>query len=88
MRENSGTALGIVGATVAFFLALPAVIVVIVYLFITVYAIVKAFGVGGGSAHAVTILLGVLIIVTTLVAAHAALTQFIGRPLTPKKRRR
>ena len=87
MRENSGSALGIVGATVAFFVLLPAVLVICVYTFITAYAIVKAFGVGGATANAVTILLGVTFIVTTLVALHAAMTYFIGRPLTPKKRR-
>jgi hypothetical protein len=87
MKENGGLALGIGVVAVAFFAILPVLIVVLVYLFLTTYAIVKAFGVGGPHPNPSTILIGVVAIVGTLVTVLTAGFALMGRAMDAKKRR-
>jgi hypothetical protein len=58
----TGIGLAIAGTIVAFFATLPFMFIVVLYVFLTIYAIVRAIGLG--------------------VVIH-----FVGRSLTPKKRR-
>jgi hypothetical protein len=86
MREHTGLSLGIAAAIVAFFMVLPALLVVTIYSFITVYAIVKAIGSAPTSPSAITVLLGVIGLVTTFSLLLAGLVTFAGRSMNPKKR--
>ena len=86
MRENSGSALALAIASITFFAILPALLVVLVYLFVTVYAIAKAFGAGGRHPDPVTVLLGVTLIVATVTTLLAVGLRLLGRRMDPRKR--
>ncbi len=87
MSENSGIAGAIAAMTLAFFALLPALLVVLLFLFLLAYMIVKAFGPADAHVSAVTVYLGLVLIVTTLVALLAAGMALIGRSMAPRKRR-
>ena len=86
MKENSGLAIAIAAGMILFFAVLPAAIVVLVYLFLSVYAIVKGAGAGGRSPNPATVLVGVTLIVSTLVALLYAGIALVGRAMEPNKR--
>ena len=86
MKENSGLAIAIAAGAIFCFAVFPAVIVVLVYLFGTVYAIAKAIGVGGRSPNPGTVLIGVVLLVSTLVTLLYVGIAVIGRAMDPKKR--
>ncbi len=88
MREHSGVAGAIAGASFVFFVALPALLAISFIAFLLVYAIVKVFGVGGEGPSAGTVILGALgaqALLSTLLAAGAG---WLGRSMSPRKRRR
>jgi hypothetical protein len=87
MKENSGLALAIGAVAIAFFVLVPVLIVVLVYLFLTTYAIVKAFGVGGPHPNPSTILIGVVAIVGMLVTLLTVGFALLGRTMDARKRR-
>jgi hypothetical protein len=87
VKENSGLALAIGAVTIVFFAVLPVMTVVLVYLFLTTYAIVKAFGVGGPHPNASTILIGVVAIVGALVTLLTMGLALLGRAMDAKRRR-
>jgi uncharacterized protein (UPF0333 family) len=80
-RRNRGQAL------VEFALILPVLLVVGIYTFITIYAIVKAVSSGSDTANAVTIMIGVVGLVTLFVTLLGVGGWLIGRAADPKKRR-
>ena len=86
MREHTGISLGIAGILITFFVILPVLIVVTVYSFLTVYAIVKAIGSAPDSASALTVLLGVVAIVALFTSRLAAGIALVGRSLDAKER--
>jgi len=86
MREHTGVAIAVAVGVIFFFVALPAVIVTLVYLFGSVYAIVKAAGVGGRSPNPATVLIAVVLIVSTLVTLLYCGIGAIGRSMDPKRR--
>jgi hypothetical protein len=86
MKEHSGLAIAVALGVLVFFVALPAAIVALVYLFGSVYAIVKAAGVGGRSPNPATILIGVVVIVSALVTLLYCGIAVIGRSMDPKRR--
>lgn len=86
MREHTGISLGIAGILVTFFVILPVLIVVTVYSFLTVYAIVKAIGSAPDSASPLTVLLGVVLIVTLFMTVLGAGIALVGRSFDPKDR--
>lgn len=86
MSENSGIAGAIAAMTLGFFALLPVLLVVLLFLFLLVYMIVKAFGPADAHASATTVYLGLVLIVTTLVALLAAGVALIGRSMAPRKR--
>ncbi|MDP9329977.1 MAG: hypothetical protein M3P11_04965 [Actinomycetota bacterium] len=88
MREHTGLSLGIAAAIVTFFVLLPALLVVTIYSFITVYAIVKAIGSAPTSPSATTVLLGVVLLVTTFSLVLASLVTLAGRSMNPRGRNR
>jgi uncharacterized membrane protein YeiB len=86
LREYTGISLGIAGILVTFFAILPVLIVVTVYSFLTVYAIVKAIGSAPDSASALTVLLGVVLTVTLFVTLLGGGIALVGRSIDPKDR--
>jgi heme/copper-type cytochrome/quinol oxidase subunit 3 len=86
IREHTGLSLGIAAAIVMFLVLLAALLVVTIYSFITVYAIVKAIGSGPTSPSGLTVLLGVVLVVTTFSLLLAGLVTLAGRAMNPKKR--
>jgi hypothetical protein len=86
MKEHSGIAIAVALGVLVFFAALPAMIVLLVYLFGTVYAIVKATGVGGRSPNPATVILAVVFIVSALVTLLYCGLGLIGRSMDPKRR--
>lgn len=85
--QSRGIGLTIAGFIVAFFVALPFVFVVVLYVFITIYAIVRAIGPGAGE-NPVAIVVGFALITSALVILLGLMIHFVGRSLTPKRLRR
>jgi hypothetical protein len=81
----AGLAIG--GIATAFFGFLSFVIVVLVYLALSIYALVVAIG-HGGPPNPVTVLVVVVLLVSVLALAFAGTVALVGRSLTPKRRRR
>ena len=84
---STGVSLGVAGLTVTFFVLLPAFIVVGVYTFLTVYAVVKGVEGGSDQPDATTILVGIVLLVTLFTLLVAVGMMLIGRAADPKKRR-
>jgi len=87
MREHRGIALAVAGLVVTCFAILPGVLVVLIYLFVSGYAIAKAIGAGGPHPNPATILVGVVAIVGTLVTLLGVGIALLGRAMDAKKRR-
>jgi len=84
---SKGVAFAVAGMNVGATLLLPALLVVGVYTFITIYAIVKAMSAGSDQPDALTIMLGVVGLVTLFVTLLGVGGWLIGRAADPKKRR-
>jgi hypothetical protein len=85
-REGTGTGLAVAFASMTFHAILAWVLVFALWIGLSVYAIVEAFGDGKPSATAVLLL--VVLTVGTLTTLAAVAIGFIGKGLTPKKRDR
>ena len=85
-RGSNGIGLAIAGVIVAFFATLPAIFIATLYLFITIYAIVRAIGPGAGE-NPVVIVVGFMLITSAFALLLGITIHFVGRSLTPKKRR-
>ena len=84
---SKGVALAVAGLNVVFLMMLAAMLVVGIYTFITIYAIVKARRSGPDTADPAIILLGVVGLVTLFVVLLGVGGWAIGRTADPKKRR-
>ncbi len=62
------------------------VFVVVLYVFLTIYAIVRAIGPGAGE-NPVTIVIGFVLITTLFAVLLGVSIHFVGRSITPKKLR-
>jgi len=82
---SNGIGIAVAGIAVAFFATLPFILVAMLYLFVTIYAIVRAIGPGAG-ANPVPIVMGFVLITTTLIIVFAAAIHLVGRAITPSKR--
>jgi len=83
---SKGVGLAVAGVLVAFFTALPLVFIVVLYLFVTVYAIVRATGPGSGE-NPITIVVGFVLLTSLFAVLLAVTVHFVGRSITPAKRR-
>ncbi len=83
---SKGIGLAVAGVVVAFFASLAWVFIVLLYLFITIYAIVVALGPGTGQ-NPVVIVVGFVLITTVLAILLSVTIHLVGRSLTPKKSR-
>ena len=84
-REGTGTALGVAFASLTFHAILAWVLVFALWIGLSIYAIVEAFGDGKPSAYAILLL--VVLMVGTLTTLAAVAIGFVGKGLTPKKRK-
>jgi hypothetical protein len=84
---SKGVAFAVAGINLGALLVLPVLLVVGIYTFITIYAIVKAVGGRSDEPDALTIMLGVVGLVTLLVTLLGVGGWLIGRTADPKKRR-
>lgn len=84
---SKGVALAVAGMNFGFFLLLPAVLVVAIYTFLTVYALVKAVGSAPDAANPVVVLVGIVSLVGLFTVTLAVGTWLIGRTADPRKRR-
>lgn len=83
---SKGAGLAVAGVIVAFFATLPFVFLVSLYVFLTVYAIVRAIGPGAGE-NAVAIVVGFVLITSMFAVLLGVTIHLVGRSLTPRKRR-
>ena len=87
-QGSKGVSLAVAGLSVGYMLALPALLVIGIYTFITIYAIVKAVDSGPDTADAGVVLIGVVGLVTFFVVLLGVGLWAIGRTADPKKRSR
>jgi hypothetical protein len=83
---SKGVGLAVAGVLVTFFAMLSFVLIVMLYLFMTIYAIVRAIGPGSGE-NPVTIVVGFVLLTSLFVVLMAVTIHLVGRSLTPRKRR-
>jgi hypothetical protein len=85
-REGTGTALGVVIGSMTIFTALAWLLAFLLWIALSIYAIVETFGDGVPSAMAVTLI--IMLLVTSLVTLFAVGVGLVGKRLTPQKRSR
>ena len=83
---SKGVGSAVAGVLVAFFTMLPFVFIAVLYLFMTIYAIVRAIGPGSGE-NPVTIVVGFVLLTSLFAVLMAVTVDLVGRSLTPRKRR-
>jgi len=85
-REGTGTGLLVALGSLSLFAMLAWAVVFLLWIGLSVYALVEMFGDGRPSPLAVMLI--VVLLVATLVTLIAVGLGFLGKGLTPKKRRR
>jgi hypothetical protein len=83
---SKGIGLAIGGIIVAFFATLPFIFIVALYVFVTIYAIVRAIGPGAGE-NPVAIVVGFVLVTSVFAILFGVTIHFVGRSITPKKLR-
>ena len=87
MHEHRGAAAAVALTALIFLMTLGAVVVILGWLGLTVYAVVAAVR---GSAHPSPLVVSMffVLLVGTLVTAFAGSLSLVGRSMSPRKRRR
>jgi hypothetical protein len=83
---SKGIGLAIAGVIVAFFATWPFIFVVALYVFVTIYAIVRAIGPGAGE-NPVALVVGFVFVTSVFAILLGVTIHFVGRSITPKKLR-
>ena len=83
---SKGVGVAIAALIVAFFATMPFIFIVVLYVFITIYAIVRAIGPGAGE-NPVTIVVGFVLITSMFATLLGVTIHFVGRAITPKRLR-
>ena len=83
-REGTGTALGVVFGSLTIFTAFAWMLAFLLWIALSIYAIVETFGDSVPSAMAVTLI--IMLLVTSLVTLFAVGVGFVGKRLTAQKR--
>ncbi len=86
MREGTGVSLAVGGLVAGFFTALAGILVVVSYVFVCVYAVVKLIGDAEGHPDPVTLIVGFVLLVSALVVASLVGVRFLGRSLAQRRR--
>ena len=84
---SKGVGIAIAGIVVAFFAILPFILVAVLYLFVTIYAIVRAIGPGAGE-NPIAIVVGFVLITSVFAVLFGVLIHLVGRAITPKRSRK
>ena len=84
-REGTGTALGVVFGSVTIFTAFAWMLAFLLWIALSIYAIVETFGDGRPSGLAVALI--IILLVTGLVTLFAVGVGFVGKRLTPQKKK-
>lgn len=84
-REGTGTALGVVIGSMTVFTAFAWLLAFLLWIALSIYAIVETFGDGRPSALAVSLI--IILLVTGLVTFFAVGVGFVGKRLTPQKKK-
>jgi hypothetical protein len=84
---SNGIGVAIAALIVAFLATMPFVLIVVLYVFLTIYAIVRAIGPGAGE-NPVTIVVGFVLITSVFAVMLGVTIHFVGRALTPKRLRK
>ena len=84
---SRGVSLAIAGVSVSFHVVLAWLLVAGIYVFLTIYALVKAFGSAPDAPNATVVVLGIVGLVTGLLVLFAVAVGLLGRAANPKKRR-
>jgi hypothetical protein len=87
MHEHRGLSISIAMASLGFFASLAAMLVVLIWIALSVYALVKMIGSAPDSANPTAVLVTVVLLVGTLVTLLAAGIALLGRSMTPRKRK-
>jgi hypothetical protein len=88
MREGAGIAGAIAVLLVVGLLMLPALVAVFLFLFFTIMGMIKGTDFRAATLDLPVLFTGIALIVATLVVLLLVGAGLIGRPLTPKKKRR
>jgi hypothetical protein len=81
---SNGVGLAVAGVIVASLVTLPFVFIVALYVFLTIYAIVRAIGPGAG-ANPTTIVVGFVLITSAFAVLLGVTIHLVGRSITPKR---
>ena len=87
MREGTGISLAVAGAVVTFFSLLGAVVVVLGYALVSVYAIVKLIGGREDHVNPVVVIVGFALLAFALVTGLLIGIRYLGGSLNERKRR-
>jgi hypothetical protein len=87
-QGSRGISIGVAVLSVGYLVALPVLLTVGIYTFITVYAIVKVIDSGPDTADAAVVLIGIVGLVTFFIVLLGGGLWAIGRAADPTKRRR
>ena len=86
--EGAGVAGAIAGTVVFGLVLLPAVLVVVLFVFFTIMGMIKGTDFRAGTLNLPILFTGLVIVTTALVVGILAGISLIGRSLTPRKRSR
>lgn len=84
--RSNGVGIAVAGILVAFFATFPFLLIVALYLFVTIYAIVRAIGPGAGE-DPVPIVVGFVLITSMFAILISVTIHLVGRSITPKRSR-
>ena len=87
MREGTGISFAVAGAIVTFFTLLGALVVLLGYALVSVYAIVKIVGGSEDHANPTVVVVGFVLVTFALVAALLTGIRYLGGSLNERKRR-
>src|ERR1700752_4260240 len=84
--RSNGIGIAVAGIVLAFFAIFPFILIVVLYLFVTIYAIVRALGPGEGE-NAVVVVVGFVLLTSAFAILIAVTVHLVGRSITPKRKR-
>ena len=87
MNEQRGAAIGVAMFITAFLAILGALVVVLGWIGLSIYAAVKAIGSAPDSGNPVVVVLLFVGLITTFTVLLAVAIALVGRAMTPKKRK-
>jgi hypothetical protein len=82
---SNGIGIAVAGILFAFFAIFPFILIAVLYLFVTIYAIVRALGPGEG-VNAVPVVVGFVLLTSAFSILIAVTVHLVGRSITPKRK--